>query len=94
MADTKDGKPEPRIAGTTPTIMDLEAGVRHAWCACGLSARQPMCDGSHRGTAFTPVKFTLPEPARRALCNCKRTAGPPWCDGSHSRLAPAGGSGG
>lgn len=76
---------EPKIAGTRPTVLDLEPG-NYFWCACGESANQPWCDGSHRGTEFTPVKLEVTDSGRVALCMCKRTADQPRCDGSHSDL--------
>lgn len=78
----------PEVAGRRPLLVKFEReGDALFWCACGKSARQPVCDGSHRGTAFSPVKVT----ARRAgdealLCACKRTKTPPYCDGSHNAL--------
>ena len=42
----------------SPYAVELEAGD-HYWCSCGLSKKQPFCDGSHKGSEFTPVKFTL-----------------------------------
>ena len=52
---------EPTIAQKGPYPVELEAGKSYSWCACGLSANQPFCDGSHRGSAFTPVKFEATE---------------------------------
>lgn len=75
----------PHLADVTPTVTELEAGT-YWWCACGLSKNQPFCDGSHKGTAFTPVRFDLDEPRRVALCRCKRTANSPFCDGAHKGL--------
>lgn len=77
----------PKPAALFPKVIELEAGS-YWWCACGLSGDQPMCDGSHKGTAFGSKKFTLEEKKTVALCLCKRTANPPYCDGSHSRGAP------
>ena len=28
---------------------------KYAWCACGKSEKQPFCDGSHKGTDFSPI---------------------------------------
>lgn len=32
--------------------VDLEAGKRVSWCSCGLSERQPFCDGKHKGVSL------------------------------------------
>jgi CDGSH-type Zn-finger protein len=80
--------PEPNIADRSPKVLDVEPGT-YWWCACGRSANQPYCDGSHRGTGFTPVKVEFTEAGRRAFCMCKHTGGQPFCDGSHAKLKPA-----
>jgi CDGSH-type Zn-finger protein len=77
----------PEIAGRRPVVMELEAGTYH-WCACGKSAKQPFCDGSHRGTDFRPQQFQIAEKKQVALCACKHTKGTPFCDGSHRTLPP------
>ena len=46
-----------RRAGDTPIGVDVEAGKSYWWCSCGQSAKQPFCDGSHKGSDFTPLKF-------------------------------------
>jgi CDGSH-type Zn-finger protein len=53
------------------------------WCACGRSARQPFCDGSHRATSHRPVPYRAPQDLTVAFCGCKATKNPPFCDGSH-----------
>ena len=47
----------PEIGGRRPITIMLEAGKSYWWCACGRSKSQPFCDGSHKGTAFTPVEY-------------------------------------
>lgn len=76
---------EPEIPQKGPYVQFLEAGTYY-WCACGRSAHQPMCDGSHAGSEFTPLEFTLDQPGVVALCGCKHTQTPPYCDGSHNRV--------
>ncbi len=77
---------KPTIAGKQPLPVELEAGKKYAWCACGLSATQPLCDGAHRGTSFAPVVFTAEETKTAYLCTCKQTANPGFCDGKHKQL--------
>ena len=77
--------PEPVIFDKKPAVMDLEAGTYY-WCSCGQSSNQPFCNGSHKGTDFTPIAFTLDEKKTVALCNCKVTGNQPFCDGSHAKL--------
>jgi len=76
---------EPVIADKKPAVLELEAGTYY-WCACGQSQNQPYCDGSHKGTEFTPKAFELTETKRVALCLCKHTGNSPFCDGEHTRL--------
>jgi len=64
----------------------VEAGKRYMWCACGRSANQPFCDGSHKDTAFTPVKYEAGADGRVFFCGCKHTGNRPLCDGTHSKL--------
>jgi glutamate synthase domain-containing protein 2/CDGSH-type Zn-finger protein len=79
----------PVIAAKTPVKVNLEAGEKYFWCACGRSASQPFCDGSHRGTGITPVALSVNEATEAFLCQCKSTGNPPYCDGSHTRLGSA-----
>lgn len=77
---------EPKIAQKMPYVMELEPG-NYAWCACGQSANQPFCDGTHAGTGITPVVFNVEEKKTVALCGCKHTkSGGATCDGTHSSL--------
>jgi CDGSH-type Zn-finger protein len=77
---------QPAIGGTAPIPVEVEAGKDYWWCACGKSAKQPFCDGSHKGSGFTPIQFTAPESKKVFFCACKRSAGAPLCDGSHKKL--------
>ena len=42
------------------------------WCACGRSARQPFCDGSHQGTGLAPVKHKAERTARSSSAAASR----------------------
>jgi CDGSH-type Zn-finger protein len=77
---------EPTIAQKSPFAVDVEAGKSYYWCSCGKSAKQPFCDGSHKGSAFTPVKFDAAESKTVYFCGCKHSAKKPLCDGGHQRL--------
>ncbi len=76
---------EPTIAAKEPAVLDLEPGT-HYWCSCGLSKKQPYCNGAHKGTGFTPLAFTIAEKKQAVLCQCKRTGNAPYCDGTHESL--------
>jgi len=80
---------DPVIAERKPLGTELEAGRDYFWCACGLSANQPFCDGSHASTDIRPVKFNPEKNGKAHLCMCKHTSNPPYCDGTHARLPPA-----
>ena len=76
---------QPVIASKQPTVLKLQAG-EYWWCSCGKSAKQPFCDGSHKGSKFAPQKVELTEEKNIALCNCKQSENGAFCDGTHSRL--------
>jgi len=76
---------QPLIPSKRPALLDLDPGTYY-WCSCGRSANQPYCDGSHKGTGFTPIEFAVEVQKKVALCNCKHSAKSPYCDGSHKRL--------
>ena len=77
---------EPTIAQKSPYPVEVEAGKSYFWCACGKSAQQPFCDGSHKGSDFTPVKYEATESKTVYFCGCKHAAQKPLCDGSHKNL--------
>lgn len=77
---------DPVIAQASPYGVDVEEGKTYAWCACGRSANQPFCDGSHKGGPFTPVIYKANTSGTLFFCGCKRTRNKPLCDGSHKSL--------
>ncbi len=86
MSDSKpEPTPEPTVADKRPDVRELEPDT-YLWCACGKSANQPFCDGSHEGTEFEPVEFTIKQKKRVPLCLCKHTKNAPYCDGAHCKL--------
>ncbi len=76
----------PNIAQKAPYGVVVEAGRRYWWCACGRSANQPWCDGSHKGSGFTPVEYVAAESTKVWFCGCKHSARKPLCDGTHKTL--------
>ena len=80
---------KPLVAAAKPALVELKAGRAYQWCACGRSARQPFCDGSHAGSGIDPVRFVATADGEALLCACKRTKHAPYCDGSHNSLSAA-----
>jgi CDGSH iron-sulfur domain-containing protein 3 len=90
----------PKVADNKPACVQAEPGKIYAWCTCGLSEKQPFCDGTHKkieptineqGEAEMPyrsLKVQFDKAAEVWLCQCKQTKNPPYCDGSHRLLKP------
>ncbi|MCB1337351.1 MAG: CDGSH iron-sulfur domain-containing protein [Maritimibacter sp.] len=77
---------EPIIAQKGPYPVEVEAGKNYFWCQCGRSKNQPFCDGSHKETDITPMKYTAEETKKIFFCGCKQSANKPFCDGTHNKL--------
>lgn len=78
-----------------PYFKILKAG-NYYWCACGKSATQPFCDGSHNEAGrVKPQEFTVAEDGLQVLCGCRYSKTKPYCDGSHLnlKLKPSGAAG-
>lgn len=72
-------------AADTPFAIAVESGKDYWWCACGQSQKQPFCDGSHKGSSFTPLKYSATEDKTVYFCGCKASANKPLCDGTHKK---------
>ena len=77
---------DPVVAQKAPYATEVEQGKDYYWCTCGKSAGQPFCDGSHKGSEFTPLAWTAEKTETAYFCGCKATAGQPMCDGSHKNI--------
>jgi CDGSH-type Zn-finger protein len=77
---------DPVIAAKEPFSIEVRAGKKYFWCSCGKSAKQPFCDGSHSGSAFTPEMYEADKDRTVFFCGCKHSKRAPLCDGSHAKL--------
>ena len=75
----------PKIVQNFPYVLDVKPG-KYAWCACGLSNNQPYCDGSHKGSDFSPLIEEIYENKKVAWCGCKHSKNGAYCDGTHKNL--------
>ena len=75
----------PVRASNTPFSVMVEAGETYYWCSCGQSRNQPFCDGSHKGSAFSPLAWVAQSNTKVWFCGCKASDKAPLCDGSHSK---------
>lgn len=76
---------EKKIAQKGPYVMDMEPG-KYWFCACGHSADQPFCDGSHKPTEFRPIEVNILEKKQVAWCGCKHSNQQTFCDGTHRNV--------
>ncbi len=77
---------EPIPAQKAPYGADVEAGKSYWWCACGRSAKQPFCDGSHKAVGLAPQEYKANATTKVWFCGCKATKNKPLCDGTHKSL--------
>ncbi|MEL6417147.1 MAG: CDGSH iron-sulfur domain-containing protein [Pseudomonadota bacterium] len=77
---------KPVVAQKAPFPVEVEEGKTYFWCACGRSASQPFCDGSHKDTDIAPTKYTAEASKKLFFCGCKATDKAPLCDGTHNGL--------
>ncbi|CAH3183717.1 unnamed protein product, partial [Porites evermanni] len=73
------------IAAKEPFQVEVVEGKKYSWCKCGLSKKQPFCDGRHKATPIRPIRFVAEQSSTEVfLCGCKQTGSPPYCDGTHA----------
>ena len=77
---------EPKIAQKFPYAATVEAGKTYYWCSCGKSAKQPFCDGAHKGSGIVPTAITAEKDGTAYLCGCKQSKNGAYCDGAHKSL--------
>jgi CDGSH-type Zn-finger protein len=65
----------------------VESGKTYFYCTCGLSEKQPFCDGKHKSTLFKPTKVLAEKDGDLFFCACRQSKKGHLCDGSHKRLA-------
>ena len=76
----------PSTPQKSPYKVKVEKGKTYFWCACGISQKQPFCDGSHKKEGkFKSLKYLADDSKEIYFCGCKMTNHPPFCDGSHSK---------
>ena len=77
---------KPVSAQKGPYKVKVEKDKTYSWCTCGLSQKQPFCDGSHKKEGkFKSLKYLASESKEVFFCGCKMTSHQPLCDGSHSK---------
>ena len=74
------------VAQKGPYSHEVEAGKTYYWCACGRSANQPFCDGSHKAVGMAPIAYKAEKDATAWFCGCKQSKNAPMCDGTHRSL--------
>ena len=77
----------PATPQKSPYKVMVEKSKTYSWCACGLSQKQPFCDGTHKKKGkFKSLKYLAEESKELYFCGCKIMKHPPLCDRSHSKL--------
>ena len=45
------------VGGNGPKIIELDEDKTYMLCRCFKSQNKPFCDGSHKGSEFTPLAY-------------------------------------
>eukprot|EP00826_Nyctotherus_ovalis_P008883 TRINITY_DN1230_c0_g2_i1.p1 TRINITY_DN1230_c0_g2~~TRINITY_DN1230_c0_g2_i1.p1 ORF type:complete len:197 (+),score=52.13 TRINITY_DN1230_c0_g2_i1:90-680(+) len=61
---------------------ELIPNKTYFWCGCGISTKQPFCEGKHHESIFKAVSFKVDETNNKnvKLCGCKQSSKKPYCD--------------
>ena len=74
----------PSTPQKSPYKVIIEKGKTYFWCACGLSQKQPFCDGAHKKEGkFKSIKYFADESKEMFFCGCKMTKQTSFCYGSY-----------
>ncbi len=78
---------KPESSTKVPYKVKVEKDKTYFWCSCGLSKKQPFCDGSHKKDGnFKSLKYLAQSDKEVFFCGCKESKQPPFCDNSHTKL--------
>ena len=77
---------DPHTNATSPFEVELEEGQKYFFCTCGLSQKQPFCDGAHKGSGLKSLCFKAEATRKVWLCGCKKSKTLPYCDASHMEV--------
>ena len=77
---------EPVPAQKAPYGVNVETGKDYWWCACGRSASQPFCDGSHKSVGLAPQNLPQLRPSKFGCAGANLSGNKPFCDGSHKTM--------
>ena len=77
------------ISQKSPMPIEVEEGKIYFQCACGKSAKQPFCDGSHKDTGIAPLKITAEAIKKMFFCGFKAPTKAPLCKAGLSLVSKA-----
>jgi len=77
---------EAGCTNTAPYVIEAEEGKTYYYCTCGLSEKQPFCDGKHKGSDFSPIAHTAEKAGNVYCCGCRASKKGALCDGAHKTI--------
>ena len=60
-------------AGSSAIKIEVEESKSYFWCSCGKSSKQPFCEGSYKGSEFSPVVYNWEITKKMFFCTRKQT---------------------